>query len=96
MASPAFENRFVDVWCKKQVHGIAIGNPDHEMRGLSPNVHRPTARTSAKLAKRLFNLRPPMLSAIADLVTHTATAQTKPADSTQRVFLLPLLVVAGC
>jgi hypothetical protein len=52
-----------------------------------PNARRPHRRcTPAKLAKRLFNLPPPMLSAIADLVTHTARAQTKPADSTQRVF----------
>jgi hypothetical protein len=52
--------------------------------------------TPAKLAKRLFNLPPPMLSAIADLVTHTAKAQTKPADSTHRAFLLLLPGAASC
>jgi hypothetical protein len=40
----------------------------------------------AKLAKRLLNLPLPMLSTIADLVTHTARAQTKPADSTPAGF----------
>jgi hypothetical protein len=33
MASPAPQNRFVGVWRMKQLHGIAIGDPDDERRG---------------------------------------------------------------